>query len=417
MTHQLPDRAVVLLGEEEVGVLVRVGEHSRFEPSEAWAQRPAGERPVLGQQFEEDPYAAHVGKTRMGVPLWFEHLLPEVGAPLRIAVAEAVDIAPSRGYALLLLLGEDLPGNVRVRPIDGELSFRTVARRVREEHGQLTDEALPLRVSLAGVQFKISARLGKNGIAVPGWDEEGDWIVKFADQAHASLPAVEFTTMSWAAAAGLRVPAVRLESTSAIAGIEQLRNVAGDRAFAIERYDRYSDGRIHQEDFAQILGLRTGDAKYSGANIDTVVNVCATLAPQDVDELIARIVFCVVAGNDDAHAKNWSLWYPTATEPRLSPAYDLVATLVFPQYAGNGMALKLAGVRQFERVTLERFRALAVSTRQDPDHVESVVRGAVLRQVEAWAQIRDTSEVPSELQTFVDFRLDGLKLVREVLAS
>lgn len=416
MTHQLPDRAVVLLGEEEVGALVRVGEHSRFEPSEVWAQRPAGERPVLGQQFEEDPYAAHVGKTRMGVPLWFEHLLPEAKAPLRIAVAEAVDIAPSRGYALLLILGEDLPGNVRVLPVDGQLSFRTVARRVRGARGQPADESLPLRVSLAGVQFKISARLGKNGIAVPGWDEEGDWIVKFADQAHASLPAVEFATMSWAASAGLQVPAIRLESTSAIAGIEQLRNVAGESAFAIERYDRSSDGRIHQEDFAQILGLGTGDAKYSGTNIDTIVNVCATLAPQDVDELIARIAFCVVAGNDDAHAKNWSLWYPTPTEPRLSPAYDLVSTLVFSQYAGNGMALKLSAVRPFEGVTLERFRALAVSTGQDPDHVESVIRSAVLRQVEAWAQIREMSEVPSEMQAFVDSRLDRLKLVRETLA-
>lgn len=106
------------------------------------------------------------------------------------------------------------------------MSFRTVARRVREPLGASTDEALPLRVSLAGLQFKISARLGKRGIAVPGWDEEGDWIIKLADQAHADLPAIEFVTMSWAAEAGLNVPAMRLERTSMIEGIAHLHNVA-----------------------------------------------------------------------------------------------------------------------------------------------------------------------------------------------
>lgn len=415
MSAKLPDHAVVLLGEREIGVLVHANERSRFEPSEEWAQLPAGERPVLGQQFEEDPYAAHVGKQRLGVPLWFEHLLPEASTPLRIAIAQATDIAESRGYALLLVLGDDLPGNVRVRSVDGEVSFRTVARRVREAGGQPPDEALPLRVSLAGVQFKISARLGKSGIAVPGWDEEGDWIVKFADQAHAGLPAIEYATMLWASRAGLTVPEIRLESTSAIGGIDHLKNVAGDVAFAIRRYDRSREGRVHQEDFAQVLGLGVGNAKYRDVNMDTIVKVCAALVPEDVDELLARIAFCVVCGNDDAHAKNWALWYPAATKPRLAPAYDLVATLAFDQYRRNDMALKLAGASRFEAVTIQRFHALARSTGQDPEHVEEVVRQAVLAQVEAWAAVRDINEMPGELRDFIDVRIDRLPLVREAV--
>jgi len=353
----------------------------------------------------------------MGVPLWFEHLLPEINGPLRSAVAKAVDISPSRGFALLLVLGEDLPGNVRVRAVEGYLSFNTVSRRVRETQGQSTEEPLPLRVSLSGVQFKISARLSKRGIAVPGWDEEGDWIVKFADQAHASLPAVEFVTMSWAAESGLVVPEMRLESTSAIAGIDHLAQVAGEFAFAIKRYDRSSHGRVHQEDFAQILGLGAGDDKYSKTNIDTIVKITATLTPADIDELLSRIVFCVLCGNDDAHAKNWSFWYPKPTEPRLSPAYDLVATLSFPQYAGNPMALKLAGARRFGEVDIARFRALARSTGLDPDHVESVARVAVERQVDAWSAIREREGTPRELRTFVDTRLGRSRLVRDVVSS
>ncbi len=414
MTTKLPERAIVLLGEEEVGALVRSGERSRFEPAEDWASRPAGERAVLGLQFEEDPFAAHVGRLRLGVPLWFEHLLPEIKSPLRMAVARALNLAETRGYPLLLALGADLPGNVRVYPVEGDLSFKTVSRRIQEAHGSSDDqETLPLRVSLAGVQFKISARLGKRGIAVPGWDEEGDWILKFADQGHRELPAIEYATMEWAKCAGLNVPKVRLEATSAIAGIDHLRNVAGDLVFAIERYDRQAGGRVHQEDFAQVLGLKTGDGKYH-TNVDTLLNVCATFAPRDVDEFIARLAFCVLSGNDDAHAKNFSLWYPKPAVPQLSPAYDLVATLAFPQYASNSMALKIAGTPHFESVTIRRFRTLGENTQLDPDKIEATVRAAVGRQVAAWSKVRDLPETPILLRDFIDRRLERLSIVEEV---
>lgn len=412
MTGDVPEQAVVLLGDEEVGVLIRHGEHARFEPSEEWARKPAGERPALGQQFEEDPYAAHVGRNRMGVPLWFDHLLPEVDGPLRQAVAGAVDLSPVRGFPLLILLGNDLPGNVRVHVADEDISFRTVARRVRESRGESGDEALPLRVSLAGVQFKISARLGKRGIAVPAWDEEGDWIIKFADQGHKELPRIEYWTMEWAREAGLNIPRTRLEPTDSIEGIEHLKSIAGDFAFAIERYDRSPKGRIHQEDFAQVLGLRTGDGKYRGVNIDTIVRVVEELAPEDLDELIARIVFCVIAGNDDAHAKNWSLWYPDPAKPRLSPAYDLVATLVFPQYRDNAMALKLAGARRFEEVDLSRFQKLAKAVGIDQARVEHVVKEVVANQLSAWEVVRDREAVPQQMKDFIDDRVRTLQLGR-----
>lgn len=408
----LPERAVVLLGDEEVGVLERRGEHSRFEPARRWAERPAGDRPILGQQFEEDPFAGHVGGRRFGVPLWFEHLLPELDGPLREAVARAADISPARGFALLLLLGEDLPGAVRVRAADSAVSFATVARRVRGAAESHAEEALPLRISLAGVQFKISARIGKRGIAVPGWDEEGDWIVKFANQRFVTLPQNEFLTMTWARDAGLTVPEVRLERTAEIDGIGHLSDVAGDLAFAIERYDRSGDGRIHQEDFSQVMGLQAGDAKYLALNTDTIVRVVARIAPEDVDELLRRIVFCVVCGNDDAHAKNWSLWYPQPTVARLAPAYDLVSTVEY--FPRNDMSLKLAGERSFNRVGLAQFRALADRTGVEADRVDAIVRQSVEQQVSAWEGIRDRPEVYDAYRSAVEHHIDSLILVREV---
>jgi hypothetical protein len=81
------------------------------------------------------------------------------------------------------------------------------------------------------------------------------------------------------------------------------------------------------------------------------------------------------------------------------------------------MALKLAGVRRFEDVTLERFRALASPAGLDPERVEDVVRRSVLAQADAWGRVRESTETPAELRAFVDQRLDRLKLVREAVSG
>jgi serine/threonine-protein kinase HipA len=415
LSVELPRRAVVLLGDDEVGVLERLGEASRFEPSEQWAELPAGRRPVLGQPFEEDPFSAH--RARYGAPGWFEHLLPELGGPLRDAIATSLGVAPGRSLALLLALGEDLPGAVRVRPLESETSFRTIARREQsaEPTRRLTGSdgvALPLRVSLAGLQFKISARMGKRGIALPARGEEADWILKFADQRFATLPTNEFLTMTWAKAAGLDVPEIQLVETSSIAGLGAIGPAVGDLAFAIQRYDRTPTGRIHQEDFAQVLGLAPGDAKYWGTNIDTIVRVVAQIAAGDVDELIARLVFCVICGNDDAHAKNWSLWYPEPTRPQLSPAYDLATTVEY--FPDNDMSLKLALERRFSEVGRDRFRLLGERAGLNPDHVDEVVVLAARRQLAAWDGIREMEQVPPAHRDLIDGWLSTLRLVHDV---
>jgi serine/threonine-protein kinase HipA len=411
---ELPERALVSLNEVLVGVLQRRGESSRFEPAEAWADLPAGERPVLGQQFEEDPFSAH--RSRYGAPVWFEHLLPEQGGPLREAIARSLNLAPARSFPLLLALGEDLPGAVKIRPLDATGAPMTVARRERDTVESHPDagESLPLRISLAGVQFKISARMGKRGIAVPASSGIGDWILKFADQRFPTLAVNEFVTMTWAGAAGIDVPEIRLLDPDSVQGVDKLVVNPGDHIFAIRRYDRTDEGRVHQEDFAQVLGLPPGDAKYTGTNIDTLVSVISRVTPADLDELLSRLTFCLLCGNDDAHAKNWSLWYPGGTSARLSPAYDLVSTIEF--LPDNDMSLKVAGARRFADVDRARFQRLAQRTGLDVSHVDEVVVDAVRRQVEAWQGIRETPQMTDALRAIIDERLPTLPLVRQCLS-
>lgn len=59
------------------------------------------------------------------------------------------------------------------------------------------------------------------------------------------------------------------------------------------------------------------------------------------------VVFNLIIGNADAHRKNFSL-FEQAEGLRLSPAYDLVNTLVYPDYQRQA-ALEIGGAkREFE---------------------------------------------------------------------
>jgi serine/threonine-protein kinase HipA len=404
-------RAEVLLGDLRVGVLEQRQQRSRFEPAEAWADMPAGSRPVLGQQFEEDPFAAH--GSRFGAPIWFEHLLPETGGPLRDAVSRALGVASTASFDLLVALGNDLPGAVRVVRPEGSGAVRTVARRERaaESPSSLTRVPLPLRVSLAGLQFKISAREGKRGIGLHAVGEDGDWILKFADQRFPTLAANEYVTMTWASLAGLAVPEIRLVPTAEVEGIADLVPVTSDWALGVKRYDRGAMGRIHQEDFAQVLGLPTGNAKYSDVNIDSILRILQAVSPDDTDEFFRRLVFVVLSGNDDAHAKNWSLWYPDRTTPRLSPAYDLVSTAQL--LPSEDMSLKLAGARRFGQVNRERLRSLARRAGMSDAHTDEIVVAAVRAQVDAWQGARELTACDPALRDFIDHRLTALRLVSD----
>jgi serine/threonine-protein kinase HipA len=71
------------------------------------------------------------------------------------------------------------------------------------------------------------------------------------------------------------------------------------------------------------------------------------------------VVFNALLGNHDAHAKNFSLLY-TAEAPTLAPAYDLLATAVYPRLAKK-MAMKIGGKYRFSEVQARHWEQFAES--------------------------------------------------------
>jgi len=119
-------------------------------------------------------------------------------------------------------------------------------------------------------------------------------------------------------------------------------------ALLVERFDRASNERLRLEDFAQILGKPRGrrfDGKYQSSYEEaaSVIDRFSARAKVDLERYFRLVVFNLVIGNADAHLKNFSL-LERPEGLRLSPAYDLVNTLIYPY--DRETALEIAGQKR-----------------------------------------------------------------------
>src|SRR5579863_5325715 len=149
----------VLLHGRSIGTLTRTaGDTSLFAFNSRYIDDDS--RPTLGLSFKtrEGVLRTQLQPYRMRLMPFFSNLLPE--GHLRQYLAERGEVHPDREFFLLWLLGEDLPGALRVRPAEEDVLPPAYAREADAE----SDGARPdpdfshaLRFSLAGVQLKFSA--------------------------------------------------------------------------------------------------------------------------------------------------------------------------------------------------------------------------------------------------------------------
>ena len=286
-------------------------------------------------------------------------MLPE--GSLRDLIARELKIHTDDEFRILAFLGRDLPGALAATPVDpGEVPEHVLAR-----HGGIKGIGLgtPRKTlsSLAGVQMKFSGKDidGRHNLA--RGNATGDWIIKTPSTLFGHLPQNEFTAMSLAALAGVDIPEVKLVGVDTLDNLPPINLPMEKQAYAIKRFDRRGDGRVHMEDFAQVLA-RPPSMKYDRA-IDS--NKIARLLYRysgdglaDAQQMSRRLLVNILLGNGDAHIKNWSLTYPDRVTPRLSPAYDIVATCVHSEDEAE-LALKLGKNRKWHAAGMDTFRAWA----------------------------------------------------------
>ncbi len=133
-------------------------------------------------------------------------------------------------------------------------------------------------------------------------------------------------------------------------------------ALVIERYDRSPDapeGRIHQEDFNQALGVGGNQKyqKYGGTvSLARIASMLRTITDLDsVERLLRMTVLSVAVGNLDMHAKNISLLHPADGSLTLAPAYDVVPQTHQPN--DQDMALAVGNEYRHRMITREHLVA------------------------------------------------------------
>lgn len=421
----------VFVGSVFVGRIVREGAAVAFrlDPSYA-AMRP---RPVLSLALEGRalPVASETRPyTERELPAFFRNVLPE--AALLERLLRELDAPTHREVDLLAHVGGDLAGDLRVTR--DELRFAAPHGHAPSHGGESPPghapvylRPQPLRFALSGVQLKLSVLCVGARIAVPPYGVGGRWIAKFSWARYPGIVENEFTVMRWAQRAGLHVAEHALRDTRDFVGeIPDGIDVDRGRVLLLKRFDRTHDGpalgRIHQEDFAQVLGvgpehkygLADGlfDESLHLATIAAVVRACC--GPADSDEFLCRVAFAVLSGNGDMHLKNWSLYYPDGVTPRLAPAYDLLCTLQHAPH-NDQLALGLCDVydRAMTEVSLSHFDQVADVIGEERGHVRAVITAFVRRALEAWNSVRAEPETPMALVHAVEHLLPRLALVAE----
>jgi len=382
--------------------------------------RDAG-RPILslGWHSPADPEGTRARLADRGdkiglhgaLPPWFSGLLPE-GALRELVMAE-MGPGDHDQFDLLTRLGADLPGAVLTAPETGPPASAGPLRLERV-HGFDTPRPEGLvKFSLAGVQLKFVARAEGERLTVPGRMGSGNCILKIPSARYPGLPEAEFAAMRLARGIGVDTAPCRLMPVEAVEGIPPALLSHGASVLVVDRFDRAPEGgRIHIEDAGQIVGA-TAERKYTMATTETVLNMIRRFSTDwraDILEGFRRVVADVLIGNGDNHLKNWSFIFPAAGAIRLSPAYDIVPTVIYaPQ---DGLALRFVGTHGFAAVNFRRLRRVAQFLGLDPNWIEAEMRAVIRLALARWPEEAPALLGDTRGEAFLA-RLDTLGLVRE----
>lgn len=198
------------------------------------------------------------------------------------------------------------------------------------------------KMSIQGVQPKLSARLNVSAGIFEIADQGGNFIIKPQNDLYEELPENEDLTMRLAALAGIEIP---------LHGMIYSKD--GSRSYFIKRFDRLpKKKRVAVEDFAQLTG-QTRETKYSSSmeKVAGVLDQFCTFPLIEKQKLFRLTIFNFLCGNEDMHLKNFSLIRRNG-KVEISPSYDLLNTTIAMSNPQGEFALTLAGRKS--KITKEK---------------------------------------------------------------
>ncbi|MDR1166528.1 MAG: type II toxin-antitoxin system HipA family toxin [Deltaproteobacteria bacterium] len=364
----MPRRLTVFLFSKKVGALQQENGQLRFAYDSAWLARPEA-RPISHSlPLRDEPFDDLAARP------FFAGLLPE--GDLRVRLAKILRVSRLNDFAPLDALGgecagaitlleddiEIMPPSAPSSPLwldDGELANLLMTLPNRP---MLVGESGP-RLSLAGAQDKLPVLAeeadGRIRIALPPREAPSSHILKLET---ADLPGGvhnEAFCLTLAATCGLP------------AASATIRQIPSSNLFflLVERYDRRqsSDGRwerLSQEDFCQAMGV-VPEYKYQNeggpdlAACFELLRSATRPSALEILRLLDGVIFNALVGNNDAHAKNFSLIYEKRY-PTLAPLYDVLCSAIYP-CLNEKMAMKIGSKYHFDDLFPRHWEAFAKS--------------------------------------------------------
>ena len=392
----------VWLNDEHIGNMIRLtGDKHWFAFNESYLNKK--NRPTLSLSFKNRD-GALITNTRgiqTRVPPFFSNLLPE--GHLRDYLAAQLSIKTDREFFLLAVLGSDLPGAIKILPVDFD-PLHPDFQKIQAISIDKTHDPI-LRFSLAGVQLKFSAIAeARGGFTIPIDGMGGSWIVKLPSMRFHHIPENEFVMLELARAIGISVPITQLISIKDIHGLPEEAASLDGNALIIKRFDRYENKRIHMEDFAQVFGLFP-EKKYEKHNYENIAQVLLNETNENnVLDFFRRLIFSILIGNGDMHLKNWSLLYPDGITPELSPAYDFVSTISYLSH--DHLALNFGGNKEIHSLSRDQIRRFANAVNMPFYPLQKLAEETITLTLEAWKNLSAIFLLPSDMKDTIEKQMN-----------
>lgn len=241
------------------------------------------------------------------------------------------------------------------------------------------------KMSIQGVQPKLSAKLNVKGKVFEVVDTGGRFILKPQNQFYRCLPENEAITMHLASAVGIETP---------FHGMIYAKD--DTLTYFIKRFDRQGYRKRALEDFAQLAGLsRVTKYNYSMERLVPILEQHCTFPKLEKLKLLRLTLFNYLVGNEDAHLKNFSL-IRVNQKIQLSPAYDLLNTTIVMK-ATEELALPLNGKKNnlnrnlfFNYYAIDRLNL----TERVIDQVDQEFRSSI----DSWKSLIEKSFLTAELK-------------------
>ena len=183
---------------------------------------------------------------------------------------------------------------------------------LNDDSQQDLEKLLLLGGSSAGARPKVMVQIDQDNniisgtqILQPGYDH---YIVKFASH----LDPQDIGKNEYLYSLAAKAAKIEMPNTKLLQG----------KYFAVERFDRIGDTRVHIQ---SVAGLTHSDFRYPTLDYDDLLGLTLHLT-KNVEEQIKMFrlaVFNLFAHNRDDHAKNFSFLLDENNNWKLAPAYDL----------------------------------------------------------------------------------------------